>query len=119
MTEAEGNTLRDYWGQKETERLIAARSKSDKHEYMAALVEAQAHKGGYLEALQNPPKKNHHIVAKVFLGIGLVGLTIELVLWATTGYFDPGIILTIFLWIGLPILFIFEAIPGIRFNKER
>ena len=51
-------------------------------------------------------KKNSHIVAKIFLGIGLLDALLTLVLLGVGGIISPGFLIRAVLWIGLPILFI-------------
>ena len=51
-------------------------------------------------------KKNRHIVAKVFLAIGLLDALFTLGVWAYTGSFSPTFFIRAVLWIGLPLLFI-------------
>ena len=51
-------------------------------------------------------KGNSHIVAKVFLAIGLLDALLTLGVWAYTGNFSPTFFIRAVLWIGLPLLFI-------------
>lgn len=54
-------------------------------------------------------KKNRHIVAKVILVIGLGDALLALVLWVVAGIPQPSVFIRAPLWIGLPLLFIFEV----------
>ena len=54
-------------------------------------------------------KKHSHIIAKIFLAIGLIDLVATVVLLMLGGSFSPVFFVRFFLWVVLPFLFITGA----------
>lgn len=54
-------------------------------------------------------KKHSHVVAKVFLAIGIIDLVVNVVMMTQGWAFSPLLLVRFFLWVVLPFLFIVGA----------